>query len=168
MAKGMPSMTALLALLAVAGYQNRDKISDMLRKAGDKAGDGTAPTGLDGHNSQSISNVLSEIGSFFTGSSGGSALSGGLGGLIEQFRGKGHAEAADSWVSNDANKSVAGPDLAQALGEDTLAELTAKTGLSRETLLERLARQAQPVLQAQPSVVGAAVAAGSQPAPSNP
>lgn len=139
MAKGMPSMTALLALLAVAGYQNRDKISDMLRKAGDR-GDGAAPTGLDGHNSQSISNVLSEIGSFFTGSSGGSALSGGLGGLIEQFRGNGHAEAADSWVSNDANKPVAGPDLAQALGEDTLAELTAKTGLSRETLLERLAR----------------------------
>ncbi|MES2435672.1 MAG: YidB family protein [Pseudomonadota bacterium] len=138
MAKGMPSVTALLALLAVAGYQNRDKISDMLRKAG---GSGDQPaTGLDGHNSQSISNVLSEIGSFFTGSSGGSALSGGLGGLIDQFRGQGHGEAADSWVSNGANKPVAGDDLAAALGEDTLSELTAKTGLSRETLLERLAR----------------------------
>lgn len=138
MAKGMPSVTALLALLAVAGYQNRDKISDMLRKAG---GSGDQPaTGLDGKNSQSISNVLSEIGSFFTGSSGGSALSGGLGGLIDQFRGQGQAEAADSWVSTGANKPVAGQDLAATLGEDTLAELTAKTGLSRETLLERLAR----------------------------
>lgn len=27
---GFPSMTALLGLLAVAGYQNRDKISEML------------------------------------------------------------------------------------------------------------------------------------------
>lgn len=138
MAKGMPSMTALLALLAVAGYQNRDKISDMLRKAG-SSGDEPS-TGLDGHNSQSISNVLSEIGSFFTGSSGASALSGGIGGLVDRFRGQGHAEAADSWVSTGDNKPVAGQDLAAALGEDTLAELTAKTGLSRETLLERLAR----------------------------
>jgi hypothetical protein len=28
MSNGMPSMTALLGLLAVAGYQNRDKIAD--------------------------------------------------------------------------------------------------------------------------------------------
>ena len=31
--RGFPSMTALLALLAIAGYQNRDKIADMLGKA---------------------------------------------------------------------------------------------------------------------------------------
>src|SRR6266550_2590839 len=30
---GFPSMTALLGLLAVAGYQNRDKIAEMLRGA---------------------------------------------------------------------------------------------------------------------------------------
>ena len=30
MSKGYPSMTALLGLLAVAGYQNRDKISEWL------------------------------------------------------------------------------------------------------------------------------------------
>ena len=28
---GFPSMTALLGLLAVAGYQNRDKIGEMLK-----------------------------------------------------------------------------------------------------------------------------------------
>ena len=33
MSSGMPSMTALLGLLALAGYQNRDKISDMLKGA---------------------------------------------------------------------------------------------------------------------------------------
>lgn len=141
MAKGMPSMTALLALLAVAGYQNRDRISDMLRKAGasDGGAAGTA-TGLDVHNSASISSVLSEIGSLFTGASGPSALSGGLGGLIDHFRGQGHAETADSWVATGDNKAMAGHELALALGEDTLAELSAKTGLNRDTLLERLAR----------------------------
>ena len=30
MSKGYPSMTALLGLLAVAGFQNRDKISEWL------------------------------------------------------------------------------------------------------------------------------------------
>jgi hypothetical protein len=30
MARGMPSMVALLGLLAVAGYQNRDKIAEAL------------------------------------------------------------------------------------------------------------------------------------------
>ncbi len=34
MSNGFPSMTALLGLLAVAGYQNRDKIAEMLRGAG--------------------------------------------------------------------------------------------------------------------------------------
>ena len=30
MSRGFPSMTALLGLLAVAGYQNKDKIAEML------------------------------------------------------------------------------------------------------------------------------------------
>ena len=29
MSRGMPSMVALLGLLAVAGYQNRDKLKEM-------------------------------------------------------------------------------------------------------------------------------------------
>ena len=48
MASKMPSMTALLGLLAIAGYQNRDKIAEMLKGAG-ATGDkpGTQP-GLGG------------------------------------------------------------------------------------------------------------------------
>ena len=39
MSRGFPSMTALLGLLAIAGYQNRDKIAEMLRGVGqDKPG----------------------------------------------------------------------------------------------------------------------------------
>ena len=34
MSRGFPSMTALLGLLAIAGYQNRDKLTEMLRNAG--------------------------------------------------------------------------------------------------------------------------------------
>ena len=34
MSRGLPSMTALLGLLAIAGYQNRDKIAEMLGGGG--------------------------------------------------------------------------------------------------------------------------------------
>ena len=34
MSRGMPSMTALLGLLAIAGYQNRDKLAELLKGAG--------------------------------------------------------------------------------------------------------------------------------------
>jgi hypothetical protein len=36
MSRGFPSMTALLALLAVAGYQNRDKIAEWLNASARK------------------------------------------------------------------------------------------------------------------------------------
>ena len=44
--RGFPSMTALLGLLAIAGYQNRDKIAEMIKdfsnknQAGGPAGGG--------------------------------------------------------------------------------------------------------------------------------
>ena len=34
MSRGYPSLTALLGLLAIAGYQNRDKIAEMLGRMG--------------------------------------------------------------------------------------------------------------------------------------
>ena len=34
MSRGFPSMTALLGLLAIAGYQNRDKLAEMLSGLG--------------------------------------------------------------------------------------------------------------------------------------
>lgn len=47
MAREFPSMTALLGLLAIAGYQNRDRIAEMLRGAGG----GTAVDGATGQGS---------------------------------------------------------------------------------------------------------------------
>ena len=38
MSRGFPSMTALLGLLAVAGYQHRDKIAEMLGGLGQSTG----------------------------------------------------------------------------------------------------------------------------------
>ena len=49
MSSGFPSMTALLGLLAVAGYQNRDKIGEWLNgHASNSPPNGTGQGGLGG------------------------------------------------------------------------------------------------------------------------
>ena len=48
MSRGFPSMTALLGLLAVAGYQHRDKIAEILGGIGQNRTGGTGQTGQSG------------------------------------------------------------------------------------------------------------------------
>ena len=137
MSKSTPSLLALLGLVAVAGYQNRDRISDMLADARQKtAAPGAAP--LPGG-----AGFLSEIGQFFQsgpsgGSAAGSTVSKALSDLVEKFKAAGRGATADSWVSAEPNKPSNVDDLETALGSDTLDELGRKTGLSRAELLLRL------------------------------
>jgi uncharacterized protein YidB (DUF937 family) len=132
MARGMPSMLALLGLLAVAGYQNRDKIAEAL---GSRGGPRPSGPGQPGGSSGGL------LGDLFGGGAGvGSVLSGGLGEIVDRFKQAGHGEAADSWVSKGPNKPVSSDELERAIGSDTLDELSQRTGLSRQELLERLSR----------------------------
>ena len=130
MARGYPSMTALLALLAVVGYQNRDKIAEVLGKLG-KPGDPNQKEqgGLGG--------LLGQLG----GASAGGVLSGGIGELIDRFREKGLGDTADSWVRTGANKELQPSQLEQAIGPEILDTLSKQTGLSRDELLARLTRE---------------------------
>jgi hypothetical protein len=48
MSRGFPSMTALLGLLAVAAYQHRDKIAEMLGSIGQSTSGGAGPNGIGG------------------------------------------------------------------------------------------------------------------------
>lgn len=135
MSRGMPSMVALLGLLAVAGYQNRDKISEML------GGIKQTPGGSGGPNPGDQGSVLGRLGGLLGGASAGSVLSGGLGELIDRFRQSGHSQAADSWVGRGANQSIGPSQLEQAIGPDVLNTLSQHTGLSREELLSRLTHE---------------------------
>lgn len=132
MAKGMPSMLALLGLLAVAGYQNRDKISEALK--------GMQQQGAGGRN-DGLGGMLGGLGDLLGGgnaSSGG--LAGGLGDLMERFKSAGQSETADSWVTPGVpTKGLTPREVEQAIGNENLDELSARTGLSREDLLQRLA-----------------------------
>jgi uncharacterized protein YidB (DUF937 family) len=146
MSRGFPSMTALLGLLAIAGYQNRDKLAEMLGNSGSGspgAPDRDQPQGSSGTFGQGqpqgggLGGLLSGLGS---GGGLGGLLGGGLGELVESFRQNGQGEVADSWVSHGPNKEIAPHQLEQAVGPDVLDKLSQQTGLSREELLNRLSR----------------------------
>ena len=132
MANRMPSMLALLGLLAVAGYQNRDKISDTLKGLQSKT-PGSAPGG-------GLEGLLGGLGGLLGGAGGSGGLAGGLGELLNTFKNSGQAETADSWVDPSIpTKGLSTQEVEQAIGEENLAELSQATGLTREDLLARLA-----------------------------
>ena len=136
MSRGMPSMVALLGLLAVAGYQNRGKLAEML--GGQNQESGAAPGAINPQGAQG--GILGDLGGLFGGASAGSVLSGGLRDLVERFKQSGQAQAADSWVKTGPNQPIGSEHLEQAIGADALATLSERTGLSREELLARLTR----------------------------
>jgi uncharacterized protein YidB (DUF937 family) len=139
---GFPSMTALLGLLAVAGYQNRDKIGEWLRGATQQDG-GAGPVADQADASRPERNeggVLGNLGGMIGAGGIGGLLSGGLGELVDRFKQAGQGEKAESWVRQGPNQEIEAPDLAQALGPEVIDTLTRHTGLSREELLARLSR----------------------------
>lgn len=133
MSNGYPSMTALLGLLAVAGYQHRDKIAEMLGGIGTST---SAPGGKGG-----LAGILGQLTGSTRGTSAGGFLSGGLSELVDRFKQSGHGTTADSWVGSGPNQQIAPPQLEQAIGPDVLKALSKQTGLSRDELLARLSRE---------------------------
>jgi uncharacterized protein YidB (DUF937 family) len=129
-------MVALLGLLAVAGYQNRDKLAEML--GGRNQQSGSAPGPLKDQGPQG--GVLGNLGGILGGASAGSVLSGGLRDLVERFTQSGRAEASDSWVKTGPNQPIEADQLEKTIGPDVLGTLAEQTGLSREELLARLTR----------------------------
>ena len=137
MSRGMPSMVALLGLLAVAGYQNRAKIAEVL------GGLKQEPGGGPGQNNQQggQGSVLGNLGGLLSGASVGSVLSGGLRDLVQRFKQNGQGQAADSWVKPGPNQQLGPDQIEQAIGPDVLNTLSQQTGLSRKELLARLTRE---------------------------
>ncbi|MGY2909669.1 YidB family protein [Bradyrhizobium sp. URHC0002] len=137
MSQGMPSMTALLGMVALAGYQNRDKITEMLTGAGSSGPNtGAGQSGLGG--------ILGSLGGLLGGAGSGGAgnlLNNGLNELLDSFKKNGKGDTAQSWIEPGPNKEISPPELKQAIGPDVLAHLEQKTGLSQQELLARLSRE---------------------------
>ena len=129
-------MLALLGLLAIAGYQNRDKLAEMLGRVTNSKGpnpnqpvNATPTNGLGG--------VLGNLGGLLGGAAG-AGLSGTLGDLVDSFTKSGQGDTARSWVTTGTNQDLTASQLKSALGEDGIEQLMGQTGLSREELLSRL------------------------------
>jgi len=136
MSRGMPSMTALLGMLALAGYQNRDKLAEIFNNVA-----GSLSNRAGGGQAGAQNDMLGNLSSMLGGGGVGGLLGGGLNELLEQFTKNGQGEAADSWIGSGPNKEISTPQLKQAIGQDVLATLVQQTGLSQEDLLARLSRE---------------------------
>ena len=134
MSRGLPSMTALLGLLAIAGYQNREKIAEMLGSRGQSDGAVAA-----GDRQSGLGGLLEQFG--LGGASAGGILGGGLGELMERFKQSGQSEIADSWVGTGPNKQCTEAQLERAIGPEVLDTLANQTGLSRNELVAKLCRE---------------------------
>lgn len=116
MANNMPSLTALLGLVAVAGFQNRDKISDFVKGLTGGAAASPAAAAVPG------------------------GIGGALGGLLNHFQNNGMGDVANSWVGTGANMPINGAQLSQVLGPDMVAKIAATTGMSPDQILAQLSQ----------------------------
>lgn len=130
-------LKALLGVLAVAGYQNRDKIGEVLKnlQGGSAPGEGAKGGAVQTGQAQS-----GGLGDLLGGLTSGGILSGGLKDLLKTFQQNGHGEKAESWVRPGANADIDDNQLSEALGPEVIAELSERTGLSPEEILSRLSK----------------------------
>lgn len=125
--RGMPSILALLGMAAVAGFQNRDKLGQILGQVGSQVGDRAANAGQGGNSTP--------------GGSQQGGLLGGLNDLLDTFRNAGSREQADSWITPGVpTQGLSRDQVEQAIGRDNLTSLARDTGMDYDELLNRLAQ----------------------------
>lgn len=112
MSRGMPSMTALLGLLALAGYQNRDKLAELLKGAGSS---GNTPPGSSNQQGP-LGGLLGNLGGGLAGAGVGGLLNGGLGELLERFKQNGQGDAANPGSTRGRTKNFPRPNSSRPSG----------------------------------------------------
>jgi uncharacterized protein YidB (DUF937 family) len=127
MARGMPSLAALLGLVAVAGYQNRDKIGEFVK-------------GLANDPNSAAGGMIESVKKTIAGSPTATSITGGLGELVDHFTKSGQGDTAASWIGKGANIPITDSQMEKTLGADLIDSLVKQTGLTKEELLARLAK----------------------------
>ena len=150
-----------MAMLALLAYKALSRPGGIFGSAGQPAGSGAAPAGAPaggpgglgdilgrfggaqaGAGGGGLGNILqSGLGGLLGGAAAGSVVSGGLNDILKQLQDAGHGDVAKSWVGTGENKEIDPDDLGSALGADKINALSEQTGMSRDDLLEGLARQ---------------------------
>ncbi len=63
---------------------------------------------------------------------------GGIGGLVAKFQQAGLGDVVGSWIGTGHNENISGEQLSGALGEDTMAALARKLGVSPEAAASQI------------------------------
>ena len=148
-----PLGIALLAYLASRSGSGGGLDAGAGGGLGGLLGGGAAAGGLGGLLSGGLGGLL---GGLMSGQQGGAlnrpdedqahaAISGGLGELLQRFQQSGYGDIVNSWIGNGPNQPIAPDQLHEALGPDTVNELSQQTGVPRGDLLSQLS-QALPTL----------------------
>ena len=66
--------------------------------------------------------------------------SGGVGGLVNQFRSAGLGHLVDSWIGNGPNQPIAPQQVHRALGDEQVDRMADRTGMSKGELLPLIAQ----------------------------
>ena len=74
--------------------------------------------------------ILSAVGSLLSTRDTSVGGSGGLGGLISAFQGKGLGDMVSSWISTGPNPPVSASQVTDVLGSDTMGQFARKAGIS--------------------------------------
>ncbi|MFE1828423.1 YidB family protein [Streptomyces yangpuensis] len=89
-------------------------------------------------------NILGALLGALMGGAGGARAGGGannpLGGLMDMLTKSGLADQAQSWIGTGENQPVSGAQISEALPDETLQEVAARTGVSREEAADRIAQ----------------------------
>lgn len=71
---------------------------------------------------------------------GAGASTSGLGGLLESLAQSGHGDVAQSWIGHGANQPIQPHELGHALGQETVGDLSRRSGMASGDLLAQLAQ----------------------------
>jgi len=110
-----------VAMLGMLAYQNRDKIGDLIRGAGNRDPNNPPGGGLLDQFSKGVSGTA-------------------IGDILDRFRNAGAGSKVDSWVGTGPNQPIDPKDVETAIDEDTLTSLSMQTGLSRDELIARITK----------------------------
>ena len=119
--KKFPSLAALLGLVAIAGYQNREKIGEFVKGIA-----GADPRRRGRHDRQREEEVVT----------GEKDIKGGLGELVDQFKKNGAGDAVESWVGTGPNAPMSETQMEKSLGGD-LIDSSSSRPASRATNFSR-------------------------------
>lgn len=139
-----PMAKALLALLAVYAVKNLRRADAPPTQPAGPVG-GNVGAGLPGGQGGALGGGLGDLlrgtlGGVLGGAAAGTVLNGGLDNLLKQLQQGGQGDVARSWVGTGPNKAISQRDLANALGTDTLDQLSEQTGMDRGDLLSGLSQ----------------------------